>query len=411
MAFPRRARRLWAYWRAEQRTLRQGFVALFLSSGGDLLAGLALGFMTDSLQRLPGLIVLIPAAIGMRGNIFGALGSRLGTGIHSGQFEPSRERGSFLGQNAFAATILTLATSLFLGAAARAVSFAFGLTSISVWDYLVISIVGGALGSVVVGGATVGIAVWSHRRAWDLDSVSAPLVTAIGDIATLPALWAASYLAEIRIVTVAVGAVVGLLSLLVTWRGLVTPLPIARRVVRESVPILFLAGVVDLLAGTVVEGRIERFIAFPALLILIPPFLEDTNALAGILSSRLGSKLHLGAIDPKPFPQPLAWVDISINFLFAVSVFFMVGLSAQIVSDLTGKASPGLPTMLGVSLTAGFLATIVSSAVAYYSAVAAYRFGFDPDNHGIPIGSSVMDLAGTVCLIAAILLFGVGAHG
>jgi mgtE-like transporter len=411
MAFPRRARRLWAYWRAEQRTLRQGFVALFLSSGGDLLAGLALGFMTDSLQRLPGLIVLIPAAIGMRGNIFGALGSRLGTGIHSGQFEVSREPDSFLGQNALAATFLTLSTSLFLGGAARVISFAFGLTSISVWDYVVISIVGGALGSVVVGGATVGIAVWSHRRAWDLDSVSAPLVTAIGDIATLPALWAASYLAEIRIVTVTVAIVVGVLSLFVTWRGLVTSLPIARRVVRESVPILFLAGLVDLLAGTVVEGRIERFIAFPALLILIPPFLEDTNALAGILSSRLGSKLHLGAIDPTPFPQPLAWVDISINFLFAVSVFFMVGLSAEVVSDLTGKASPGLPTMLGVSLTAGFLATIVSSAVAYYSAVAAYRFGFDPDNHGIPIGSAVMDLAGTVCLIAAILLFGVGAHG
>jgi hypothetical protein len=63
---------------------RQGFFALFLSSGGDLLAELALGFMTDSLQRLPGLIVLILAAIGMRGNIFGALGSRLGTGMHSG---------------------------------------------------------------------------------------------------------------------------------------------------------------------------------------------------------------------------------------------------------------------------------------------------------------------------------------
>jgi len=411
MAFPRRARRLWAYWRAEQRTLRQGFVALFLSSGGDLLAGLALGFMTDSLQRLPGLIVLIPAAIGMRGNIFGALGSRLGTGIHSGQFEPSGKRQGFLGQNVMATTFLTLATSLFLGAAARLVSVALGLTSISVWDFVVISIVGGVVGSIVVGGATVGIAVWSRRRAWDLDSVSAPLVTAIGDIATLPALWAASYLAEIRFVTVGVGILVALACLLATGRGLFSDLSITRRVVRESMPVLFAAGVVDILAGTVLETRIERFIAFPALLILVPPFLEDTNALSGILSSRLASKLHLGVIEPRPFPQPLAWVDISVNFLFAVSVFSMVGLSAEVVSDLTGKASPGLATMLGISLTAGFLATVVSSAVAYYSAIATYRFGFDPDNHGIPIGSSVMDLAGTLCLVAAILLFGVSAHG
>jgi mgtE-like transporter len=411
MAFPRRARRLWAYWRAEQRTLRQGFVALFLSSGGDLLAGLALGFMTHSLSRLPGLFLLIPAAIGMRGNIFGALGSRLGTGMHAGQFEPSRDRESFLGQNVLAAVYLTLSTSLFLAAAARVVSVALGFTSISIWDYTVISILGGVLGSIVVGAASIGIAVWSRRRGWDLDSVSAPLVTAIGDIATLPALWAASYLAQVRYVTLLLGIAVAAGCLVATVRALLTDLPIVRRVVRESVPLLFAAGVIDIFAGFVIEARIGRFIAFPALLVLVPPFLEDTNALSGILSSRLSSKLHLGVIEPRAFPQPIAWLDISIQFVFAVSVFFMVGLATQVVSLLTSLRSPGFGTIVGISMTAGFVATIFSSAIAYYTAVATYRFGLDPDNFGIPIGSSVMDLAGTLCLVGTILLFGVSAHG
>jgi mgtE-like transporter len=216
---------------------------------------------------------------------------------------------------------------------------------------------------------------------------------------------------QIRYVTVSVGIVVAVVCAIGMIRGLVTDLPIARRVVRESVPVLFLAGTVDILAGIVIEARLERFLAFPALLVLVPPFLEDTNALSGILSSRLASKLHLGVLEPKVVPQPLALVDISINFVFAVSVFLMVGLSAEIVSLATGRASPGLATMLGISFAAGFLATIISSAVAYYSAIATYRFGWDPDNHGIPIGSSVMDLAGTLCLVAAILLFGVNAHG
>jgi len=411
MAFPRRARRLWAYWRAEQRTLRQGFVALLISSGGDLLAGLALGFMTDSLTRLPGLFLLIPAAIGMRGNIFGALGSRLGTGMHTGQFEPSRERESFLGQNILASLYLTLATSLFLAGAARVVSVALGFRSISVWDYAVISILGGVLGSIVVGTASIGIAVWSQRRAWDLDSVSAPLVTAIGDVATLPALWGASYLVRIPYLTLLLGIAVAAVCLVATVRGLLSDLPLVRRVVRESMPVLFAAGVIDILAGTVVEARIGRFVAFPALFVLIPPFLEDTNALTGILSSRLASKLHLGVIEPRPFPQALAWVDISIQFVFAVSVFFMVGLATEVVSLLTNLASPGFGTIVAISMTAGFVATLISSAIAYYTAIAAYRFGLDPDNHGIPIGSSVMDLAGTLCLVGAILLFGVNAHG
>jgi mgtE-like transporter len=412
MALRHRAPRLRAYWQAERRTLRQGFVALFISSIGDLLAGLALGFMTDRLDLLPGLFILIPAAIGMRGNIFGALGSRLGTGIHAGQFVVSRDRESFLAQNVAGAVVLTLSTSLFLGAAAKVVSAAFGVAgAISVWDFIAISIAGGALGSVVVAASSVGIAIWSHRRGWDLDSVSAPLVTAIGDIATLPALWAASYLIALGWLTDAFAIAGALVCAYATVRGLVVDLPLARRIARESMPVLFMAGVIDLLAGTVVEARIERFIAFPALLVLVPPFLEDTNALSGILSSRLGSKLHLGLIEPKTIPQRLALVDMAINFLFAFSVFTLVGVSAELVSWATGLASPGFPTMLGISLTAGFLATLISSAIAYLSAIATFRFGFDPDNHGIPISSSVMDLAGAICLIGAILLFGVSAHG
>jgi mgtE-like transporter len=408
---PRRARRLWAYWRAEQRTLRQGFVALFVSSGGDLLAGLTLSFMSDQLKAIPGLFLLIPAAIGMRGNIFGALGSRLGTGIHTGQFEVTRDPDGFLPQNVLASTYLTLSTSLFLAFGARLATAVFGYPTVSIWDFVVISIIGGVLGSLVVGTAAVVIAIWSQRRGWDLDSVSAPIVTAIGDVATLPALWAASYLVQIRYVTLAVGVVAAALCLYATLRGLVTDHELTRRIVHESMPVLLVAGIVDILAGSLLEARVESFVAFPALLVLIPPFLEDTNALSGILSARLASKLHLGAVEPRGYPRGLAWVDISINFLFAFSVFLMVGVAADVVSAVTGQRSPGFWVMIGVAMLAGLLATIVSSAVAYYTAIATYRFGYDPDNTGIPVSSSVMDLAGTACLIVAILFFGVATHG
>jgi cation transporter-like permease len=43
--------------------------------------------------------------------------------------------------------------------------------------------------------------------------------------------------------------------------------------------------------------------------------------------------------------------------------------------------------------------------------VATFRFGWDPDNHTIPISSAVMDLVGTLCLVLVILAVGVQAHG
>src|SRR4051795_4495104 len=115
----------------------QGLAALLVSSAGDLLAGLTLGAITHTLQALPGLLVLVPAAIGMRGNVFGALGSRLGTTIHTGTFNLSRRRDTVVGQNVLAAISLSLSVSLVLAVLAKTVAVGFGLPgTISVADFV-----------------------------------------------------------------------------------------------------------------------------------------------------------------------------------------------------------------------------------------------------------------------------------
>src|SRR3954465_6087843 len=119
----------------------QGITALLVSSAGDLLAGLTLGAITNTLEQLPSLLILVPAAIGMRGNIFGAVGSRLGTSIHSGLFRGTRDKNGVLYQNSYASIMLSIATAAFLAVAARVVSAATGLPSISVWDFVVISVI------------------------------------------------------------------------------------------------------------------------------------------------------------------------------------------------------------------------------------------------------------------------------
>ena len=64
----------------------QTLTALAVNSATSLVAGLTLAALTDTFQRIPGLLVLVPAAIGLRGNVFSALGSRLSTAIHTGTF-------------------------------------------------------------------------------------------------------------------------------------------------------------------------------------------------------------------------------------------------------------------------------------------------------------------------------------
>ncbi|HVM39408.1 MAG TPA: hypothetical protein VM618_01370, partial [Acidimicrobiia bacterium] len=81
----------------EASSLRQGFVALLVSTSASLLAGLTLGAITGTLEDLPGLLVLVPAVLALRGNVGGALASRLGTAIHAGTFRRSWRIDSLVG--------------------------------------------------------------------------------------------------------------------------------------------------------------------------------------------------------------------------------------------------------------------------------------------------------------------------
>jgi mgtE-like transporter len=400
-------RRILAYWRAERRTITQGFVALVIATAGSLTAGIVLGEITGTLERLPGLMVLVPAAIATRGNIFGALSSRLGTSIHAGLFEPTRNREGVLYQNVYAATVLTFAISLLLALLAKTLSEAFGLTTISLLDFVVIALVGGVLASIFVATFAILLSMRAHRKGWDLDSVAAPLVTAAGDMFTIPALFLASFVVGIRWVTASVAVLVILGSLTITVVGTFTNLPVARRVIRESFPILLVAGTIDVLAGLALQARLNEFVSLPALLMLIPPILGNAGGLGGLLSARLASKLHLGVMTARGRPEALALLDFSIVVLIAVATFPVLGLAADVMAALLDLASPGGVQMMGITFMAGMMATAIGALVAYYTAVASYRVGLDPDNHGIPMITSSMDFFGVVSIVIALMAFGI----
>ena len=241
-----------------------------------------------------------------------------------------------------------------LAVLAKVISVGFGLeNTISIADFVVISVVGGFLSSIVVMAITVGVATLSVRRDWDLDNVAAPIVTAAGDMVTLPALFLATYLVGLAWVTPIVAvlcAIAGVAALVASVRA---RQPILRRIARESLPVLVLAGTIDIVAGLTIEKRFSSFLVYPALLVLVPPFLEDSGALGGILSARVSTKLHLGTLQPGRWRLRAVADDVMLVFLYAVPVFLLLGVSADIAAAVVGLKSPGSLEMIGVSMLAG----------------------------------------------------------
>lgn len=392
----------------ERASLLQGFGALGLSSVGDLAAGLTLGSITGTLDRLPGLLVLVPAAIGMRGNIFGALGSRLGTLIHTGEYQLSRRTDTPVGQNIAAALLLGIVLSAVLAVLAKILIVIVAIPhAISIADLLVVSMIGGLLSSLVVLAITVAVSSLSARRGWDLDNVAAPIVTAAGDMVTLPALYAGTFLVALHFVTPILATLTVIAGIAAAVACLRTRLPVLRRIAHESLPVLAFAGLIDVVAGVTIEKRLEAFVTYPALLVLVPPFLEDSGALGGILAARLSTRLHLGTLEPRIRHIRRVTDDIVLTYLFAISVFVLLGVSANVVAAAFGMASPGVAKVMFLSMLAGAMATTSAVVVAAASATMTFRMGLDPDNHGIPLVTSSLDLLGAASLVVAIVLLGI----
>jgi mgtE-like transporter len=408
---PRRAKRLFGYWRAERRTLRQGLVALALSTLAGFVAGLTLQGIGGTLASLPGFLILIPAAVGMRGTIFGAIGARLGTENAAGTFEIGFRREGALARNVEVAVLTTFSSSLWLAILAKLAAAASGQPSISLGDLITISVLGGALGSVFILAITIALSVLSHRKGWDLDSVSTPMVTALGDMATLPTLYLASRLIAYRGFAVPAAILCAAAALYATVRSYTAADRVVRRIVLEMTAVILLTPILDIVSGTLQEGRLGELRGAPVLLVLIPPFVSQAGALGGIFSSRISSKLQLGVVTPRGLPEVPAVVDASIVFGLGVVVFTLIGAVAVVLSALTSHPVDDPVRVILSTLLAGLIATPLTIIVSYELAIWSYRFGLDPDNQTVPAITSIMDLAGVACVLLVMTLSGVLPHG
>ncbi len=392
---------------SDPQGVRQSLGALGILVVTSVLAGVVLGQSHERLGELPGLLLLVPAAIALPGKIFGALGSRLGTAIHTGTYRMSLGLSSVVGQNVWASLVLTLLMSTQLALLASVVASITGVESaIGVADYLVISVLGGVLAAVLVMLVTLGMATISVRWGLDPDNVTSPMVTAAGDLLALPALILASYLVGYDLVTPVLAAGLGVLAVVSLGMALRSQASLLRTVLQESAPVLVLAGFLSLMAGVTVENRFEVFSDRPLLLVLIPGFLATAGALGGILANRLSSKLHLGLIDASVLPTRRARGDVWAISAMALPVFVFLALVSQGAGSLLDLAGPALGQLVGLVVLGGVIAVAVVVVVGYYGTIAAVRFGVDPDSVAIPTVTAVLDLVGALALVFAIQAVG-----
>ena len=388
---------------SQSRLILAGLGALLVSAVISSIAGIYLGSVREVLALIPGLMVLLPSIIDMRGNIAGVLASRLSSSMHLGEFAIDFGEDCVLGDNVRASFVVTILIAFVLGIFAYVACRISGLPVVGITDLVLISVISGVVSGLVVMGITLVIALLSYRYGLDLDMIAAPTVTTSGDIVTLPILVLSAVfvmgLSPPARLAIGIIAIVGaIIAILYTHRR---PKRIGA-IVRENLALLIPLSVLGTVAGLTYSLNLEELVTFAVFLILIPPFMGGLGSIGGILGSRLSTGMHTGELTPQFLPERDAVHHFIISYLYTLILLPLLALIAHGAAVFMGLNSPGLGMLVAISLVAGLIVMTLVNGAAYVTASLSFRYGLDPDNFGIPVITSLIDVIGAAALMAVI---------
>ena len=171
--------------------IKQSLPLLILLGIAEMFTGGILSNMATMFKNTPGLIVIVPAIIGLRGNINGALGSRLGSAAHLGLIDVKKVFNKETKENVKASVVTSVGTALLLGFLGWLTSAALVYNTnalILITDALIlitVTLIAGTLAGLILAVATVGIVIVAFKRGLDPDNITGPFLATFGDVVTV----------------------------------------------------------------------------------------------------------------------------------------------------------------------------------------------------------------------------------
>jgi mgtE-like transporter len=173
---------------------REALPVLLLSGLGLVVAGLLFQEMEGILRQTPGLIVMVPVLIALRGGVSGAMGARMGSAIHMGLIERRNLWNEEARQGVLAAILLSLTLSALTGVLGHFTTLLLGLPSAGLGKLVLIATVAGTAAGLLQVAVTFGVLMLAFRRGLDPDNVTTPTLATVGDVVTVLLLFLVAFL-------------------------------------------------------------------------------------------------------------------------------------------------------------------------------------------------------------------------
>ncbi|CAG9535578.1 unnamed protein product [Cercopithifilaria johnstoni] len=391
--------------------LRQTLLPFFVAGLGQICTGL----FFERAQHwwfflyVPETFILVPALLGLKGNLEVTYASRFCTLSNAGQTDKASEIFFIARFNLCLIELQAIVLSFFAALLSSAISLIncdFNRSHATV--VLSSGIYAASLSSFIVGFVMIAIVVSSRRYGVDPDNIAAPLTATFSDFITLimligiGMLMVYKYIHKLYILSIA--AVIFLLCTTPFLTYYAAKEPYARPILRDGLFAITAAVVIGCCSGLLLQSAI---VVFPGIAALHPLIAGLAGNRVSVQSSRLATALHLSKYSLGRLPtgttiwtflNPLRFfclrhLDSKVAFLLLVTAIPYNFLFVVIVI-FTAKNADFSWIFVGTYVVAAFVQGLILFYLCQVAVYGLWWFGLDPDNNSVPILTSIGDLLG-----------------
>ncbi len=361
--------------------------ALLLCLILDFVGGGVLGENFEKIStHYPLLLVVLPGMMDLRGNVFGAMASRLTTALYLGRVNGIRD-GEVLTNISMAITSskIPLMILWFVGL----IQLGFSRSALVV---LAIVVASALFIGFILGYSTAFITIIPYRHSIDPDTIAAPLVTSIADVVTIPSLvylilFYERHPEEFYVFTF---VMLGLLALMILRSRFTDE---HRRSFKEISMVLTLLALIEVFSGSTLEHYSSMISRVIILSIMYPSILDSVGNFSSIAAATTSTRLNLAG--PVELRNRAFVEDIGTVLLLSPIIGFLTNLIAVHVASIIGRSASMMWTFVITYPLLVLLNVIIGIVVAY----AAYVYSIDPDNVAIPTVTTISDVLGTLYVV------------